>query len=1248
MKREKLNLIILLAVLFSLFLIMNCSAVYADDIVAPTNVRIEPTDTNGIPAQIDAFVVNIKTGSGWNATSYDVYQIYLPGNVDVENVFLSWDGSATVTLGDLTYSSGECPIPEPNTDTETTYTFKDGNTTLASLQVIAYQGSSTVTPVFIVIDETFVEEDETEPHTIAKMDDDDDHEAYCVGDIYINGTKYGMPKIKGRGNATWDQAKDKKPYNITLDAKINFPGVNSEKTKKWTFLADVLDHSLLCNRSGYHLAHEMGIGQDTTSADVWMNGEYQGCYTVTPKTDSFVTKDGFMIEQDNYQEKPVADGGDPQFPLEGLETHVSGWSSVYNLITVKKMGDNLLGKNEQGEVDESPANMEAAAGRIQDWLQEAWDAIRAEDGFNPDTGKYYTDYIDIESFAKMYLMHEYVKSYDVCAGSILFHRDGQTDSYKLIAGPLWDLDNAMGSVYSNRDLGSGSDRRSAEGAFISIITEYKTSIYKTISKHADFMDEVYFQYNRYSSAFDSLSTDVQVMINEIEASAKMNHIKVTDLGTGTGKNNHYYSRQTSLGSSPYQQTYLATTNSKSDWPNYAANLKTYITTRSLWFKNTYYDPDFVDPATCEHQYEAVTVPATCTAAGSVTYTCPICHDSYMEVLPVIAHDYQNGACTVCGQTLITVDISCGEGASVTVYETQDTSGAHEENAVIAHPRNGDTGLIDCSGEGQINFAVSLDAGYVLDSVTASPKNYKNLKDQGENLYRITKVTGDLTITVTTHHYESVVTPPTCTEDGYTTYTCTICGDTYVETEPDTALGHVEETDAAVAATCTETGLTEGSHCSRCGAILTAQAETPALGHDLTDHEAKTPTCTEGGWKAYQTCSRCDHTTYEAIPALGHDLIDHEGKAATCTEGGWKAYQTCSRCDHTTYEEISALGHVEVTDAAVAATCTEAGLTEGKHCSRCDEILVAQETVQALGHDLTEHEAKAPTCTEKGWKAYQTCSRCDHTTYEEVAALGHDLIDHEAKAPTCTEKGWKAYQTCSRCDHSTYEEISALGHVEVTDAAVAATCTESGLTEGKHCSRCNEILVAQETVQALGHVWGEPVWTWKEDFSEATATFTCEHDESHVETRIASAEAGTITADENVAAQRYEDVKKPYTATVTFEGETYENVKNETLKATRRIREKRETETGETVNIDVKTDTLEVTISCEDPAAISEESPVLVASYSDDGRFLGLAVGAQSAAEPIKAEEGAESIKIFWIDGTYAPKTEDEEITRMTD
>ena len=42
------------------------------------------------------------------------------------------------------------------------------------------------------------------------------------------------------------------------------------------------------------------------------------------------------------------------------------------------------------------------------------------------------------------------------------------------------------------------------------------------------------------------------------------------------------------------------------------------------------------------------------------------------------------------------------------------------------------------------------------------------------------------------------------------------------------------------------------------------------------------------------------------------------------------------------------------------------------------------------------------------------------------------------------------------------------HTEEVIPAVEATCTTEGRTEGKRCSECGEILVAQETVPALGH------------------------------------------------------------------------------------------------------------------------------------------------------------------------------------
>ena len=76
------------------------------------------------------------------------------------------------------------------------------------------------------------------------------------------------------------------------------------------------------------------------------------------------------------------------------------------------------------------------------------------------------------------------------------------------------------------------------------------------------------------------------------------------------------------------------------------------------------------------------------------------------------------------------------------------------------------------------------------------------------------------------------------------------------------------TDAAVAPTCTETGLTEGSHCDECGEVIVAQEVVPALGHTEEAVAGKAPTCTETGLTEGSKCSVCgDELSRDTIPML---------------------------------------------------------------------------------------------------------------------------------------------------------------------------------------------------------------------------------------------------------------------------------------------------------------------------------------------------------------------------------------------
>lgn len=89
-----------------------------------------------------------------------------------------------------------------------------------------------------------------------------------------------------------------------------------------------------------------------------------------------------------------------------------------------------------------------------------------------------------------------------------------------------------------------------------------------------------------------------------------------------------------------------------------------------------------------------------------------------------------------------------EHATVDVYYTQDYTAPSEENISSAIARNSDTGEIDVTGDGQVNFKVNVDEDYEIISVTAD-KNYKNLKDLSDNMYRRTKIQGEVVVTVET-------------------------------------------------------------------------------------------------------------------------------------------------------------------------------------------------------------------------------------------------------------------------------------------------------------------------------------------------------------------------------------------------------------------------------------------------------------------------------------------------------------------
>ena len=572
-----------------------------------------------------------------------------------------------------------------------------------------------------------------------------------------------------------------------------------------------------------------------------------------------------------------------------------------------------------------------------------------------------------------------------------------------------------------------------------------------------------------------------------------------------------------------------------------------------------------------HSYKKSVTEPTCTEKGYTTYTCSVCGDSYVAdyvdalghtvvVDPAVAPD-----CTHTGLTEGSHCSVCNE-----VLKAQETVPAtgHSYNKVVTAPTCTEKGYTTytCSVCGDSYVADYVDAlGHtvVVDPAVAPDCTHTGLTEGSHCSVCNTVLKAQETVPATGHSYNKVVTEPTCTEKGYTTYTCSVCGDSYVADYVD-ALGHTVVVDPAVAPDCTHTGLTEGSHCSVCNTVLKAQETVPATGHSYNKVVTE-PTCTEKGYTTY-TCSVCgDSYVADYVDALGHKYNAVVTKP-TCTEKGYTTY-TCSVCgDSYVADYVDALGHTVVVDPAVAPDCTHTGLTEGSHCSVCNEVLKAQETVPATGHSYNKVVTE-PTCTEKGYTTY-TCSVCgDSYVADYVDALGHTVVVDPAVAPdcthtgltegshcsvcntvlkaqetvpatghsynkvvtepTCTEKGYTTY-TCSVCGDSyvadyvdalghkynavvtkptctekgytTYtcsvcgdsyvaDYVDALGHTVVVDPAVAPDCTHTGLTEGSHCSVCNTVLKAQETVPATGHSYNKVV-TAPTCTEKGYTTYTC--------------------------------------------------------------------------------------------------------------------------------------------------------------
>ena len=405
------------------------------------------------------------------------------------------------------------------------------------------------------------------------------------------------------------------------------------------------------------------------------------------------------------------------------------------------------------------------------------------------------------------------------------------------------------------------------------------------------------------------------------------------------------------------------------------------------------------------------VPATCIATGLTEgQHCSRCDDATIpqETVELADHNLKDvegtKTCTVCGETtkwgdvkvVITADKATAEPSdditftvelspvqSVTVVEfTLDVpAGLTLKSAELESGLEEKFGATVCEFDEENNKVTITcnETAYTSTEMTAIltvectvNKGFTgslalNVTEvclaDGEEILEVETDINDATVAVSCSHSKYVnevavkylKSSATCTAAAVYYKSCELCFEASTDTfEDGDALGHNIVKDEAVAPTCENTGLKEGSHCTRCVDKTVEQEVVPALGHKYTNYVSNDDaTCTEDGTKT----AVCDNGCNSKSTVTDAGTAGHKWVAATCT-----APKTCSVCNTT---EGNALGHDEVVDAEVAPSCTTTGLTEGKHCSRCNTVLVAQGTVPALDHDWQQMAPVLPEC----------CTRC---------------------------------------------------------------------------------------------------------------------------------------------------------------------------------------------------------------------------------------------------------------------------------
>lgn len=396
--------------------------------------------------------------------------------------------------------------------------------------------------------------------------------------------------------------------------------------------------------------------------------------------------------------------------------------------------------------------------------------------------------------------------------------------------------------------------------------------------------------------------------------------------------------------------------------------------------------DFYEESTplADHTYNKHTHDATCKSVGYDEYTCTLCGDNYINnIKPMVEHRYRqlvrqadcetdgytNNICEMCNASYVSDHVDAlghnwDEGRTVT------SSGCASEG-VVEHL---------CTNEGcDEKLIIATDATGHTPGAKATCTEPQICDTCGTVL--------ELPIG---HSYDSVETPATCTQSGFTTHTCEDCNHSYIDSYTDVLPHDYEVTETP--ATCTAMGYSTYS-CRDCDNEYVSDY-TDKIAHDYVK-TVTAATCVDFGFSTF-ACANCD----DSYVGNYTDKLPHKYSEAvtapSCTEDGFTVY-TCDDCgneyigDYT--DEVEHDYEVVVTEAG----CTTMGFSTYT-CKACGDTYKA-DYVEPKGHTPSEWIVDEPATIEHGGSKHIECTVCGETlqTSELAQLVDKDNTDEDGRA-----------------------------------------------------------------------------------------------------------------------------------------------------------------------------------------------------------------------------------------------------------